>query len=202
MYTYDIDLQQKSLFWLGDRFFKVEQEASRYSRGGQVEYRSKCPSCDDTRKVKYKGCDGNEYEAKCPVCEGSVGIGYGNCITLNNWEVHEYFVYKINAQGPTNVSAYKDGIGYVDSVSLTAFHKYGRCMDDYIETHVPCVENVIDPDLERLIMAEVEQYERTKGYVFRSKKDAEKLCAMLKEYDRERLKKFNETYGTAHDYPY
>ena len=92
---------------------------------------------------------------------------------------------------------YKDGIGYVDSVTLTAFCKIGRCMDDYIETRVPLWESDIDPDLSQIISAKW-----ITDFVFHSKKDAEKYCSLLKEYDKNRLKKFNETYGTEHEYPY
>ena len=202
MYEYSITLKQPALFWLGCRFFKAECKAGRYSHDTKKDFVSMCPSCNDTRKIKYIGCDKNEYEAECPVCKGFSGRGYGNRITLRNWEVHEYIVYKINAQGPNTLSAYKDGMGYIDSISLTAFCKTGRSMDDYIETHVPCVDNDIDRDIETIDMKYAAEDAYAGEYVFRNKKDAERFCEALKEYDRKRLNEFNKTYNTEHEYPY
>ncbi len=195
-----ITLQQKPLFWLGDKFYKVEKTTPRYGRTSKMEFSSKCPSCNDTRKITYKGYNGSDFECECPVCKGSVYHGYGNKISLTNWEVHEYIVYKINAQGPETVSAYKDGIGYIDSMSLTAFCKVGRCMDDYIQANVPCVENNVDRDIETI---DLDAYYCTPSdYVFRKKADATKFLETLKEHDRQRLAEFNKTYETEYEYPF
>ncbi len=201
MIEYPINLNQKPLFWLGDRFFKVEENKNIYRSGSRIEFVSKCPSCNDTKKIKYIGCDGNEYEAECPLCAGSIYKGAGNRIKLIKWEVHEYIVYGISGHGSTTVSSYKHEIAYMDSLSLTAFCKTGRGMDDYAETHVPFVENVVDPEINTADMSAIEE-RRVYDYVFKKKKDAEKLCEMLKDYDRTRLEKFNEKYGTNHKYPY
>ena len=195
-----ITLQQKPLFWLGDRFYKVEESALNHGRTSKMEFSSKCPSCNDTRRITYKGYNGSDFECECPVCKGSVGHGYGNKICLTNWELHEYIVYKINAQGPETVSAYKDGIGYIDSMSLTAFCKIGRCLDDYIQTNVPCVENRVDTDIKSIDMDAY--YFSPKDYVFRKKADAARFLEALKERDKQRLAEFNKTYGTEYEYPF
>ncbi len=195
-----ITLQQKPLFWLGDKFCKVEESALNHGRTSKMEFSSKCPSCNDTRKITYKGYNGSDFECECPVCKGSVGHGYGNKIKLTNWEVHEYIVYKINAQGPETVSAYKDSIGYIDSMSLTAFCKIGRCMDDYIQTNVPCVENHVDNDIKSIDMDAY--YFDPKDYVFRKKADAARFLEALKERDRRRLAEFNKTNETEYEYPF
>lgn len=195
-----ITLQQKPLFWLGDKFYKVEESALNHGRASKMEFSSKCPSCNDTRKITYKGYNGNDFECECPVCKGSVNIGYGNRIKLTNWEVHEYIVYKINAQGPETISAYKDGIGYIDSMSLTAFCKIGRCMDDYIQTNVPCVENHVDVDIKSMDMDAY--YFDPKDYVFRKKADAARFLEALKKRDKQRLAEFNRTYETEYKYPF
>jgi hypothetical protein len=195
-----IILQQKPLFWLGDKFYKVEESTLNHGRTSKMEFSSKCPSCNDTRKITYKGYNGNDFECECPVCKGSVGHGYGNKIILTNWELHEYIVYKINAQGPETVSAYKNGIGYIDSMSLTAFCKTGRCMDDYIQTNVPCVENHVDVDVSSIDMSA--HYFDPKNYVFRKKANAARFLEALKERDKQRLAEFNKTYETGYEYPF
>ena len=195
-----ITLQQKPLFWLGDKFYKVEESAIHHGRTSKMEFSSKCPSCNDTRKITYKGYNGSDFECECPVCKGSVYHGYGNKIRLTNWELHEYIVYKISAQGPETVSAYKDGIGYIDSMRLRAFCKIGRCMDDYIETNVPWVENHIDVDVSSIDMSA--HYFDSRDYVYRKKADAVKLLDALKEYDKKRLIEFNKTYETGYEYPF
>ena len=195
-----ITLQQKPLFWLGDKFYKVEGSAYNHGRTSKMEFSSKCPSCNGTRKITYKGYNGNDFECECPVCKGSVYHGYGNKISLTNWELHEYIVYKINAQGPETVSAYKDGIGYIDSMSLTAFCKTGRCMDDFIQTNVPWVENHVDVDIKSIDMDAY--YFDPKDYVFRKKADAVRFLEALEERDKQRLIGFNKTYETEYEYPF
>ena len=199
-----ITLQQEPLFWLGDKFYKVEESAYNHGRTSKMEFSSKCPSCNDTRKITYKGYNGSKFECECPVCrgKGSVCHGYGNRISLTNWEVHEYIVYKISAQGPETVSAYKDGIGYIDSMSLTAFCKVGRCMDEYIQTTVPCVENHVDVDVSSINMGAASYLFNPRDYVYRKKADAVKFLDALKEYDKERLVEFNKIYETEYEYPF
>ena len=116
------------------------------------------------------------------------------------WEFTQYIVYTISAQGPITMSAYKDGMGYMDSVSLTAFHKYGRNMDDYIQSDVPFVEYDVDPDIASIDMTAY--YFRPKKYIFRKKAGAAKFCEALKEHDRKRLAEFNEKYETEYEYPF
>ena len=188
-----ICVQNEPLFWLGDHFFKVEEKYKKYENT-RTEYRSLCPSCNDTRKITYKGYDGKDYEAECPVCKGSAGNGYGNNISLSNWEVHEYIVYSIDARGPETVSVYKDGKGYIDQISLKAFYKFGRCKDDYITTSIPWNSRNVDIELSTIDIASIKQYSRHNDIVFTSSIDAEKFCEMLKEYDRQRLAEFNKTY--------
>ena len=100
MQTYSITLQQDPLFWLGDKFYKVEEPRTKYGSSTRKRFESNCPSCNNTRKISYKGYDGKEYEAECPICKSSMGHGYGNHIELPHWEVHEYIVHKIEARGP------------------------------------------------------------------------------------------------------
>ena len=176
MISYPITMQQEPIFWLGDRFFKVESIIKSYDcKGGRITYETPCPSCNDTRKIVYKGFDGKNYETECPICRGSVNHGYGNCIELRRWQIHEYIVHKISAQGPETLSVYKDGVGYVDSVRLSAFCKTGRCMDDYLETYVPSVKNVVDRDIDSIDILRASVDGRASEYVFKKKKNAEKL---------------------------
>ena len=200
MRTYGITLQQEPLFWLGDRFYKVEESIPRLGHTSKTEFLSRCPSCNGARKIIYKGYNGSDFECECPVCKGFTDRGYGDKIGLTNWEIHEYIVYRIDARGPETVSAYKDGMGYIDSMSLTAFCKTGRGMDDYITSNVPFVENDVDRDIKTIDMNAY--YFDPKDYVFRKKADAVKFLELLKERDRQRLTEFNKTYGTEHEYPF
>lgn len=195
MKDYNIRLKYPPLFWLGDRFYKVEPKVKNYS----MEHRfvSICPSCNNTRKIRYTGYDKKEYEAECPVCKGSIGRGYGNTITLKEWEVSEYIVYRIEAEGPTTRTVYKDGIGYIESMQLMAFKKYGRCNEQYITCSVPWNSNYVDQNVK-----DIHLDRSPEDYVFRNKKDAENLCAVLKEYDKKRLEEFNKTYNTDYEYPF
>lgn len=194
MYTYNITLQQKPVFWLGDKFYKVEEV-------GETTFSTKCPSCNGTREIVYKGYDGKDYTCECPICKKSgFGYGYGDKIEIVNWDIHEYIVYKINAQGPETVSAYKDGTGYIGSMSLTAFCKVGRCMNDYIQTDVSLTGINTDLDISEIDINTT--YFNSSRYTFRKKSDAKKLLDVLVERDKKRLKEFNEKFGTDYEYPY
>lgn len=203
MKEYTIALRNDSPFWLGDRFFKVDPSPGKSYYDGERSYQAKCPACNDSRKLRALGCDGNEYETECPVCKNSSGhTGYGTTIHLNHWTVHEYIVNRVDASGDTVVSAYKNGSCVMNSVSLYAFCRVGRCSDEYITTSAPAYSHHgVDPIVDKRF-AEEYVNNRTFSHVFRKKKDAELLCAMLKELDRQRLAEFNETYGTNHTYPF
>lgn len=86
-------------------------------------------------------------------------------------------------------------------MSLTAFCKTGRCMDDYIQTDVPCVENRrVDADISSI---DINAYYFTpKNYIFRKKTEAVRFLEALKERDRQRLIEFNNTYETEYEYPF
>lgn len=202
MKEYRVLIENDQFFWLGDRFYKVEEKKEKnYSGTRRAVFTSKCPCCNDTHKVNFIGNDGVHYETECPICKGQIGKGYGNIITLKNWEVHEYIVYKLDLNGPIKISAYKSGTGYIESASLTAFCRTGRCMDEYIETRVPHIKHYIDPALSKINIKDIEAY-KFDDYVFRRKKDAEELCILLKEYDKNRLANFNGIYKTNHIYPF
>ncbi len=85
-------------------------------------------------------------------------------------------------------------------MSLTAFCKTGRCMDDYIQTNVPCVENHVDVDVSSIDMSA--HYFDPKNYVFRKKANAARFVEALKERDKQRLAEFNKTYETGYEYPF
>lgn len=199
LFAYSITLPQEPLFWLGDRFYAVTHY-SRYCDDNRI-FSSKCPSCNDTRKIIYRGYDCKDYEAECPLCKGGIGHGYGNRIGIKDWQVREYIVHKISAQGPEKVSAYKED-AVMDRIHLTAFTKIGRGMDDYMEMSVPYVDNHVDVDLSSINISRITERNTVPDYVFRKKKDAEAFCRMIKDYDRKRLEEFNDTYGTAYEYPY
>lgn len=201
LFARSITLPKEPLFWLGDRFYAVDYYAKSFAVDTGTVFSSKCPSCNDTRKITYRGYDGNDYEGECSLCKGSINRGYGNKIEIKNWQVREYIVYKISAQGPETVSAYKED-AVMDRIRLTAFTKTGRSMDDYLERSVPGVDNLVDVDLGSLNIPNISDQKNVSEYVFRKKKDAEVFCRMVKDFDRQRLEEFNGTYGTAYEYPY
>ena len=201
LFAYSITLPQEPLFWLGDKFYTVEYYAKSFAADTGTAFSSKCPSCNDTRMITYRGYDGKDYEAECPLCKGIINCGPGNRIEIKNWQVREYIIHKISAQGPEIVSAYKED-AVMNKIRLTAFTKIGRAMDDYLERSVPNVDNLVDVDPGSLNIPNISDHKNVSEYVFRKRKDAEVFCRMVKDNDRKRLEEFNETYGTAYEYPY
>ncbi len=197
-YTYEIKLSRKPLFWLGDRFYKVNNKNKKYGNS-YTRLSSKCPSCNDTRKITYKGCDGKVYESECPLCKGATYRGYGNTIDLCNWNVNEYIVYDLDTRGMETESAYKDG-AVMETVQLTAFCKTGRCLDDYITTNVPFMPDKVDVDITSLDFSK--SHFNPDDYIFRKRADAVRFYNVIKEYDKQILIEFNKTYGTDYEYPY
>ena len=198
-----IMLRDKPLFWLGDKFYKVEPFVGYGpGRSVKVEFSSKCPYCNDTREITYKGYNGDDFKCECPVCRGGVGRGYGNRIELTNWEIHEYIVYEVNARGLETISSYKDGAACMESISLKAFYRFGRCADEYITTQVPVsnIVNRVDKNVEE-IDTDIYSFD-SEDYVFTKKSDATKFLKVLQERDKRRLVKFNETYETKYEYPF
>lgn len=200
-----IMLDKKPLFWLGDKFYKVETFVGWHDprRFVKVEFSSRCPSCNDTGKITYKGYNGSDFECECPVCRGGVGRGYGNNrIELTNWEIHEYIVYEVNARGSEVISSYKDGAACMESISLKAFYRFGRCADEYITTQVPVLNlvNRVDKNVEEI---DIDIYSfNSEDYVFTKKSDAAKFLKALQERDKRRLVEFNKTYKTKYEYPF
>ena len=202
MEKYTIVLNEKPTFWLGDRFYKVEAKYGRYGND-KVILAAKCPSCNDEKKITYQGHDGKTYEAECPVCNGNYlrsRYREGNAIELINWVVNEYFVYEISAHGPEQASKYKDGIGYMDSLSLRAFCRYGRCGNEFLEKDVPRNKNFIDRSIEGLAVSD-ESF-APDDYVFSKKSEATKLLKAVKNRDVRRLIEFNKKFGTEYEYPF
>ena len=176
-----IVLKEKTPFWLGDRFYQVESAYGQHVND-EVILASKCPSCNDEKKITYQ-----RYME-------------GNAIKLINWVVDEYFVYKISAQGPEQTSKYKDGIGYMDSLSLRAFCRFGRCGDEFFEKKVPQSKNLIDRSIEELDVND-ESFVPD-DYVFRKKSEATKLLKAVRDRDVQRLIAFNKKFGTEYEYPF
>lgn len=198
MVTKTITLKREPLFWLGDKFYIVNSQNKKYGNS-YTRLSSRCPSCNDTRKITYKGFDDKIYESECPICKGATYRGYGNTIDLYNWNVNEYIVYDLDARGNVKESAYKDG-AVMESFGLIAFCRVGRCSGDYITTHVPFSSARVDVDIASLDFSGYRF--NPDDYVFRKKADAVKFCNAIKEYDKQRLIEFNKTYGTDYEYPY
>lgn len=200
-----IMLDKKPLFWLGDKFYKVGPFVGWHDTGRsvKVEFSSRCPSCNDTGEITYKGYNGDDFKCECPVCRRGVRRGYGNNrIELTNWEIHEYIVYEVNARGSEVISAYKDGTACMESISLNAFYRFGRCADEYITTQVPVLNivNRVDKNVEEI---DIDIYSfDSEDYVFTKKSDAAKFLKVLRERDKRRLVEFNEAYKTKYEYPF
>ena len=124
----------------------------------------------------------------------------GNAIELNNWVVNEYIVYKISAEGPEHNSKYKDGIGYIESLSLRAFCRFGRGGKYFFEKDVPRNKNFIDRSIEELDVNEESFI--PDSYVYSKKSEATKLLKAVKDRDVRRLIEFNKKFGTEYEYPF
>lgn len=200
--TKELELSKEPKLWFGDRIFKVEPfitGRSYYTEDRETTFKSVCPCCGDMKTIKIKGQDGESYEATCPLCSTSSGRHDRDTtrITVYNWTVNEYIINEITAQGTETVSDYKNGSALVKALELRAFHRFGRCADAYITTKISTFFGNINPEKVNL-----EYYSTQSDYAFTTKKAAEKLCAELKAYDKQRLEEFNKKFGTDHEYPY
>lgn len=204
MYKYNVTLEEKPIFWLGDRFYKIEKPIKNPIDNKNVKmvtYSSRCPSCNDTKNISYKGYDGKMYETECPLCKGVYNHGYANKIDLYNWEVHEYIVYEISARGTEHISKYKKE-PILNYVSMTAFYKYGRCDSEYLRISVPRSKNWIDTSMNILLEDINGNNFNADKYTFTQKKDAINVLKAIKEKDCRMLEEFNKKFGTTYKYPF
>lgn len=196
---YTVNINNKLPFWLGDKVYIVRKNPQKY--GNTKIFRTPCPSCNDTGKIKYVGYDKREYETECALCNGYRSASpheWGNNIEIADYCVLEYIVNSVALKGSDIKSDYKD-IPVMDHVDLNAFCKYGRNLGDVVTANIPDWESpMIDPAVEEIKFSDT----YIKTYYFHKKSDAEKLLIRIKEYEKQRLKEFNEKFGTAFEYPY
>ena len=168
----------------GDTYYAVEID-------DRETFNTRCPSCGDSRKISYKGMDGQNYEADCPVCNSR--NGWGNHITLCKYIIWDYTVYKVELIGPETKTAYnKNQVPPMRINHMSAFHKTGNRFTNMCTMTVPTWQSNWDNIPECL---------DNKRY-FTKKKDAEKLRKILIERDKKLLAEFNKKYGTDFKYPF
>lgn len=195
-------------FWLGDRIYKVQPVHD--IQNAQLSLRQICPECGDKRVVTYRGQNGQDYEIECPLCSHSHSpSGYrlvGNDLTIYHYEVAEYIIRKALIAGPETMSAYKDNASPCYSISsLEAFHKYGRALDDIDTCTVPVIQcSQVDKNVNEIYNIDDPHF--LAGwhidYIYRDRKDAEKLLKRLVERDKKAVEEYNGKYGTNYSYPW
>ena len=182
----EIEIDNNSIpLWYKDKFYKV------YSFGYCQTFNPTCPACGYTRKITYMGKDGVERECNCPVCVGH--NRYDNLLRLNNYEVREFTVSRIEITGPDSMSGIKDKNTF-PKIDIYGFSNKGHGYGGQLRTSVDA----------RWINVPLEETENVNSdhYTFLDKKDAERYVDYLKERDRKILAEFNEKYGTGFKYPY
>ncbi len=194
-------------FWLGDRIYKVQPVHD--IQNAQLRLRQICPECGDKRVVTYRGQNGQEYEIKCPLCSSNTNSpcrNVDNDLTIYHYEVAEYIIRKAEIAGPETMSAYKDNASPCYSInSLTAFHRFGRSFDDIDTCTVPVVQcSKVDKNVNEIY--NIDDPHSLAGwhidYIYRDRKDAEKLLKRLVERDRKAVEEYNGKYGTNYSYPW
>lgn len=195
-------------FWLGDRIYKVQPVHD--IQNAQLSLRQICPECGDKRVVTYRGQNGQDYEIECPLCSRSHSpSGYrlvGNDLTIYHYEVAEYIIRKALIAGPETMSAYKDNVSPCYSISsLEAFHKYGRALDDIDTCTVPVIQcSQVDKNVNEIYNIDDPYFFAGwhVDYIYRDRKDAEKLLKRLVERDKKAVEEYNGKYGTNYRYPW
>lgn len=165
-------------------YYMVERDNRKY-------FSARCPSCGDSRKISYKGVDGQDYEADCPVCNSR--NGWGNHITIHRYIIWDYTVYKVELLGSDSKRAYSKGqVPPMHIYHMSAFHKTGNGYNNMYTMDVPTQQSSWDN-----IPKDLDD-----SRCFTKKKDAEELRKLLIERDKKLLAEFNEKYGTDFEYPY
>lgn len=199
-------------FWLGDRIYQVQPVHN--DQNVQLRLRQICPECGDKRVVIYRGRNEQEYEIECPLCSSTTHSSYRNSpyrkvdndLTIYHYEVAEYIIRKAEIAGPETMSAYKDNASPCYSIStLKAFHRFGRSLDDIDTCTVPVVQcSKVDQSVNEIY--NIDDPHSLAGwnidYIYRDRKDAEKLLRRLVERDKKAVEEYNRKYGTNYRYPW
>ena len=70
MFTLKINLNAALDFQYGQKLYVVEPDPTLNCNRNRVTFSEKCPVCDNTRKIQYRG-----FELKCTYCD-RVGVNY------------------------------------------------------------------------------------------------------------------------------
>lgn len=125
---------------------------------------------------------------------------------LHECEPWEHLDKATEIAGPETMSAYKDNASPCYSISsLTAFHRFGRSSDDIDTCTVPVVQcSQVDKNVDDIY--NIDDPHSLTGwnidYIYRDRKDAEKLLRRLAERDRKAVEEYNRKYGTDYSYPW
>lgn len=186
--TITVTVEDVTPFYYGQHLFVI-------SPCNQKRLTEKCPVCDGTNKISVRG-----FEMNCPYCFNNYNSN--NNISINDYEVVEYIIYKMEIKGETNKSIYKKDCTPIATVSYAGFCKRnvgfaqvttkGFSNRDLAETYHN-VPYTVDRSSNKIII---------NGDTFFKRSEAEKVIRELHEIQREMLENFNKIHGTEYEYPF
>ena len=196
--------------YIGKRLYLV---SSTRADGYSHIFTEPCPSCNNTRTIKYIGYDKKEYETECPFCRNKATTSYENKLELYRYSLDEYIINELTISGTELKSDYVgEKIPELRIWKVGAFCKFGRGCSD-VERHTVELYKIVDITLEewkcmeegkwneQLIDKTVTDYLKNYRF-FTDKRVAEAVIKRAIEIDKKRLAEFNAKFGTNHVYPW
>lgn len=181
MFELHLNVNDKPDFEYGQKLYVVEPDPTG---NNSTAFSEKCPVCDNTRKINYKG-----YELKCSYCDRLSA----NYISIRKYVVREYFVNEFVVEGPESISGMKTQLPVVKKIC--AFTRWGHGYNDIKKKQLFVYD--VDPDDQQ-----IKEDRRMDNFVFTSKNAAYHALEIIMEKERDNLNKFNDEHGTSYEFPY
>ena len=154
-----------------------------------IQFREKCPICDDTGEITYRG---RKYN--CPECVGRISNNDPDSLYLRKWEIVDYIINEVTVKCPEIKSYYKSE-NPEGMIEFEAFHKMGNGFNS---------SRVRNINLQTIITSEeqIANMSRYYTYYFLDKKLAKKALKNFIDKDKKKLEEFNNFHGTNYKYPF
>ena len=191
METYTIAVRElPPICKIGEKIYVIHE-------GIAERFRTKCPVCDDEKKIKYRG-----YEMGCPYCTSAAHSGTidQSSIRIPRYEIVEYIVNGVYLEGPDTKIAYEpknrnNTLNLPRIKKVEAFHRASSSWNSVTEIVVP-TGGYLDPKPELVLMVK-----STNAIAFTSRQKAQEAVNLLTERARKALVAFNEKYGCSFEFP-
>lgn len=179
-----IQVRDTSPFYYGMKLYVIDT-------AGHKTLFEKCPICDDTGSITYRG-----YTFSCPECKDQHhNRETGNRLELSNYCITDYFINHLEIEGETTKSLYEGtnilNHRFAPRVRYKGFSKKGNSFD--------CAHSKIFWESD---MHKEDSHFAEYGSVFSSKAEAQKCIRRLHRQQEEALKEFNKKHGTDYAYPF